>query len=205
MDLGIFTNPSEMRLFSSSSLIRSYQVWNFYENVNQDNDETNTVGLRVKMADTKKTVQPSLTVRALQTAVDTWIKTYGVRYFAEMTNLAVLMEEVGELARIISRTYGEQSFKANDRATDLGDELADVLFVLVCIANQTGVDLEAAISRNLQKKTAPGQPAPPHQSEIERIAQLSSITRPWFPAAMHHAMKPSYRSRHAILFGSKRR
>jgi len=134
-------------------LSRSYKVWNFYENVNQDNDETNTVGLRVKMADTKKTVQPSLTVRALQTAVDKWIKTYGVRYFAEMTNLAVLMEEVGELARIISRTYGEQSFKGKETATDLGDELADVLFVLVCIANQTGVDLEAAISKNLQKKT----------------------------------------------------
>ena len=105
------------------------------------------------MADTKKTVKPSLTVKALQTAVDKWIKTYGVRYFAEMTNLAVLMEEVGELARIISRTYGEQSFKGKETATDLGDELADVLFVLVCIANQTGVDLEAAISKNLQKKT----------------------------------------------------
>ena len=106
------------------------------------------------MTDTEKTGTPSLTVKALQAAVDRWIKTYGVRYFAEMTNLAVLMEEVGELARIISRTYGEQSFKANDRATDLGDELADVLFVLVCIANQSGVDLESAISKNLQKKTA---------------------------------------------------
>jgi len=106
------------------------------------------------MPDTKKTVQPSLTVRALQAAVDKWIKTYGVRYFSEMTNLAVLMEEVGELARIISRTYGEQSFKAKETTTDLGDELADVLFVLVCIANQTGVDLEAAISRSFQKKTA---------------------------------------------------
>ncbi len=94
-----------------------------------------------------------LTVKDLQATVDRWINTYGVRYFAEMTNLAVLMEEVGELARIISRTYGEQSFKGKENPTDLGDELADVLFVLVCIANQTGVDLEAAISKNLQKKT----------------------------------------------------
>ena len=107
----------------------------------------------MKMADTSKTAPASLTVKDLQATVDRWIKTYGVRYFSEMTNLAVLMEEVGELARIISRTYGEQSFKGTDSTTDLGDELADVLFVLVCIANQTGVDLEAAISKNLQKKT----------------------------------------------------
>lgn len=99
-------------------------------------------------------VKAPLTVRELQAAVDRWIKTYGVRYFAEMTNLAVLMEEVGELARVISRTYGEQSFKGEEKAGDLGDEVADVLFVLVCIANQTGVDLETAISKNLQKKTS---------------------------------------------------
>jgi NTP pyrophosphatase (non-canonical NTP hydrolase) len=135
-------------------LSRSDNVWTFYENVNQDNDEANAVGLRVKMADTKKTVQPPLTLKALQAAVDRWIKTYGVRYFTEMTNLAVLMEEVGELARIISRTYGEQSFKGKNSPTDLGDELADVLFVLICIANQTGVELDAAMSKNLQKKTA---------------------------------------------------
>ncbi len=107
-----------------------------------------------KLTEIEKPGIAPLTVKALQTAVDKWIKTYGVRYFAEMTNLAVLMEEVGELARIISRTYGEQSFKGTGSATELGDELADVLFVLVCIANQTGVDLEAAISKNLQKKTA---------------------------------------------------
>ena len=93
------------------------------------------------------------TVKDLQVAVDRWIKTHGVRYFSEMTNLAVLMEEVGELARIMSRTYGEQSFKGCPHKSDLADEIADVLFVLVCIANQTGVDLEAAISRNLAKKT----------------------------------------------------
>ena len=106
------------------------------------------------MTAVEKPVQAPLTVNALQATVDRWINTYGVRYFAEMTNLAVLMEEVGELARILSRTYGEQSFKEKETATDLGDELADVLFVLVCIANQTGVDLETAISKNLQKKTA---------------------------------------------------
>lgn len=104
--------------------------------------------------------QESLTVKGLQATVDRWIKTYGVRYFSEMTNLAVLMEEVGELARIMARTYGEQSFKVKPETSDLPekskleDELADVLFVLVCIANQTGVDLETAISKNLHKKTA---------------------------------------------------
>lgn len=95
----------------------------------------------------------ALTVKELQATVDHWIKTYGVRYFAEMTNLAVLMEEVGELARIMARTYGEQSFKKRPEKADLADEIADVLFVLVCIANQTGVDLEAAIAQNLKKKS----------------------------------------------------
>jgi NTP pyrophosphatase (non-canonical NTP hydrolase) len=94
-----------------------------------------------------------LTVGALQEAVDRWIDNYGVRYFSEMTNLAVLMEEVGELARIMSRMFGEQSFKTDEEKVDLADELADVLFVLVCIANQTGVDLEGAFAKNLQKKT----------------------------------------------------
>lgn len=106
------------------------------------------------MTDAENAMSAPLTVKALQTNVDKWIKTYGLRYFAEMTNLAVLMEEVGELARIMSRTFGEQSFKEKETATDLGDELADVLFVLICIANQTGVDLESAIAKNLQKKTA---------------------------------------------------
>lgn len=96
---------------------------------------------------------PPLTVKELQDTVDRWIRTYGVRYFSELTNLAVLMEEVGELARLMSRTYGEQSFKAQKEPPDIGDELADVFFVLVCIANQTGVDLEAALLKNLQKKT----------------------------------------------------
>jgi NTP pyrophosphatase (non-canonical NTP hydrolase) len=102
----------------------------------------------------KRSDQSFLTVKDLQTAVDRWIKAYGVRYFSEMTNLAVLMEEVGELARLIARTYGEQSHKDDRASSDVGDEIADVLFVLVCIANQTGVDLETAISKNLEKKTA---------------------------------------------------
>lgn len=105
------------------------------------------------MTTAEKPVKTPLTVKDLQATVDRWIKTYGVRYFSELTNLAVLMEEVGELARLMVRTYGEQSVKGSKEMSDLGDEIADVLFVLVCIANQTGVDLETAISKNLQKKT----------------------------------------------------
>lgn len=92
-------------------------------------------------------------VSALQKKVDKWIKEYGVRYFDEMTNTAMLMEEVGEVARIMARRYGEQSEKESDKNKDLGEELADVLFVLVCLANQTGVDLEDAIQKNFEKKT----------------------------------------------------
>ena len=88
-----------------------------------------------------------------QLKVDTWIKTVGVRYFNELTNLALLTEEVGELARIIARKYGEQSFKESDKDADMADEMADVLFVLICLANQTGVDLTAAFERNLEKKS----------------------------------------------------
>ena len=90
----------------------------------------------------------------MQEIVDEWIKTIGVRYFNELTNMAVLTEEVGEVARIIARKYGEQSFKDSDLEKDLGDELADVLWVLVCLANQTGVDLTDAFKRNLQKKSS---------------------------------------------------
>ena len=94
-----------------------------------------------------------MTIEDAQQIVDTWIKTKGVRYFNELTNTAILMEEVGEVARIISRQYGEQSFKDNENKLDLGDELADVLFVLICLANQTGIDLTGALERNLEKKT----------------------------------------------------
>ena len=89
----------------------------------------------------------------LQEEVDHWIKTVGVRYFNELTNTAILMEEVGELARLMARTYGEQSFKSSDQDRDLGEEMADVLWVLLCLANQTGVDLTQALEKNLAKKT----------------------------------------------------
>lgn len=94
-----------------------------------------------------------LTLAQAQQKVDGWIKTYGVRYFSELTNMAVLTEEVGELARIMARTYGDQSFKKSDLKGNLADELADVLWVLICLANQTGVDLSDAFEKNLQKKT----------------------------------------------------
>jgi len=92
-------------------------------------------------------------LKELQAKVDSWIKKYGVRYFSELTNMAILSEEVGEVARIMSRRFGEQSEKESDKNKDLGDELADVLFVLTCIANQTGVDLEEAMGKNFEKKT----------------------------------------------------
>ncbi|MBK9401729.1 MAG: nucleotide pyrophosphohydrolase [Bacteroidetes bacterium] len=94
-----------------------------------------------------------MTISSAQTTVDTWIKTHGVRYFNEMTNMVLLTEEVGELARIIARKYGEQSFKEGEENTDPGDEMADILFILICLANQTGVDLESALEKNLEKKT----------------------------------------------------
>lgn len=93
-----------------------------------------------------------MTITQAQKKVDSWIKTHGVRYFSELTNMAILTEEVGEVARIISRTYGDQSFKKSDNGK-LSDELADVFFVLICLANQTGVDLEKALEENLKKKT----------------------------------------------------
>jgi NTP pyrophosphatase (non-canonical NTP hydrolase) len=92
-------------------------------------------------------------MKSEQKLVDDWIKEYGVRYFSELTNMAILTEEVGEVARIMSRKYGEQSFKESDKNKDLGAELADVLFVLICIANQTGIDLDTAFKENLEKKT----------------------------------------------------
>ena len=94
-----------------------------------------------------------MTIEQAQTTIDQWINEYGVRYFNELTNTAILMEEVGEVARIMARRYGEQSEKESDKNKDLGDELADVLFVVMCIANQTGIDLEDALKKNLEKKT----------------------------------------------------
>ena len=93
-----------------------------------------------------------MTIQTAQQEVDQWIKTIGVRYFSELTNMAILTEEVGELARIMARKYGDQSFKKNESSDQLGDELADVLWVLICIANQTGVDLTDAFKKNMEKK-----------------------------------------------------
>lgn len=94
-----------------------------------------------------------MTISEAQKIVDQWINTTGIRYFNELTNTAILMEEVGEVARIMARQYGEQSFKKSDSEVDLGDEMADVLFVLICLANQTGINLTEALEKNLQKKS----------------------------------------------------
>lgn len=95
----------------------------------------------------------NITIPEAQQMVDEWIKTVGVRYFSELTNMTILTEEVGELARIMARTYGDQSFKKSDEGRNLGDEMADVLWVLICLANQTGVDLNEAFLKNMEKKT----------------------------------------------------
>jgi NTP pyrophosphatase (non-canonical NTP hydrolase) len=94
-----------------------------------------------------------MSIQEAQQQVDEWIKSYGVRYFSELTNMAILTEEVGELARIMARTYGDQSFKKSDLGKDLGDEMADVLWVLICLANQTGINLTDAFEKNMAKKT----------------------------------------------------
>ena len=99
-----------------------------------------------------KMTADDITIREAQSMEDEWIRTYGVRYFSELTNMAVLTEEVGELARVVARTYGDQSFKPGEKA-NLGDEMADVLWVLLCMANQTGVDLTEELRRNIEKKT----------------------------------------------------
>lgn len=94
-----------------------------------------------------------MTIEDAQKKVDEWIKTYGVRYFSELTNMAILTEEVGEVARIVARKYGDQSFKETDKDKDLADEMADVLWVLICLANQTGINLTEALEKNIEKKT----------------------------------------------------
>lgn len=94
-----------------------------------------------------------MTIQEAQQEVDNWIKTIGVRYFSELTNMTILTEEVGELARIMARTYGDQSFKKSDLDKNLGDEMADILWVLICLANQTGIDLTEAFQKNIEKKT----------------------------------------------------
>jgi NTP pyrophosphatase (non-canonical NTP hydrolase) len=101
---------------------------------------------------TKKDKIRVMEIKEAQEKVDHWIKTVGVRYFSELTNLGILMEEVGELSRILVRKYGDQSFKETDKGKDLGDEMADVLWVLICLANQTGIDLTEALEKNFEKK-----------------------------------------------------
>ena len=120
-------------------------------------------------------MKQKITLEQLQQTIDEWVNAYGVRYFSELTNLAVLVEEVGELARIMSRKYGDQSFKEEEAEQDLADELADVLFVLVCIANQTGVDLTGAIEKNLIKKTKRDKDR--HHGN-PKLKQTSDIQRP---------------------------
>jgi NTP pyrophosphatase (non-canonical NTP hydrolase) len=97
-------------------------------------------------------MMPDITIAQAQQQVDEWIKTIGVKYFSELTNLGILMEEVGELSRIMVRTYGEQSFKESDKGKDMADEMADILFVLICLANQTGINLTEALQKNIVKE-----------------------------------------------------
>ena len=108
---------------------------------------------------------PDITLRKAQESVDEWIKTTGVRYFSELTNLGILMEEVGELSRLMVRKFGEQSFKQSDAGKELADEMADVLWVLMCLANQTGVDLTDALAKNLEKKNT--RDADRHQNNVK--------------------------------------
>lgn len=110
-----------------------------------------------------------LTIKEAQKKVDNWIKTIGVRYFSELTNLGQLVEEVGEVARIITRTYGDQSFKKSDKDHNLSDELADVLFVLICLANQTGIDLTEALQKNLDKKTTRDSKRHKNNKKLKKI------------------------------------
>ncbi len=109
-----------------------------------------------------------ISISDAQRLVDDWIASYGVRYFSELTNLALLTEEVGELARIISRTYGDQSFKKSDEGRNLGDEMADILWVLICLANQTGVDLTEAFRKNMEKKTKRDQERHQNNEKLKR-------------------------------------
>jgi NTP pyrophosphatase (non-canonical NTP hydrolase) len=117
------------------------------------------------MADEMNGFPESLTIRDAQTQVDHWIRTVGVRYFSELTNLGILMEEVGELSRLMVRIYGDQSFKESDKQKALSDELTDVLWVIICLANQTGVDLTTAFAENMKKKTE--RDAERHQNNLK--------------------------------------
>ena len=123
-----------------------------------------------------------MTIDEAQKIVDEWINTLGVRYFNELTNMALLTEEVGELARIIARKYGEQSFKESDKQYNLADEMADVLFVLICLANQTGVNLTEALKNNLEKKTKRDKVTPVHEEEMRKARMENEANGVFFPA-----------------------
>ena len=116
-----------------------------------------------------------MTIQEAQNIVDQWIKTNGVRYFNELTNMAILTEEVGEVARLMSRIYGEQSFKESDQSKDLADEIADVLFVLICISNQTGINLTEALEKNLNKKTKRDSQRHINNSKLQLYHHLYSL------------------------------
>lgn len=124
----------------------------------------------IRLADGGISFMTELTIRECQQHIDQWIRTYGVRYFSELTNLSILMEEVGELARIMARRYGDQSVKASDGPLDLADEMADIFFVLVCLANQTGVDLTRAVQDNLEKKTRRDKDRHRHNPKLAKPA-----------------------------------
>jgi NTP pyrophosphatase (non-canonical NTP hydrolase) len=119
-----------------------------------------------------------MTIAQAQKDVDQWIKTVGVRYFSELTNMAILTEEVGEVARIIARKYGEQSFKTSDKTYDLADEMADVLWVLMCLANQTGVDLTEALEKNFEKKNIRDANRHKNNPKLSGVATNSQIVLP---------------------------
>lgn len=116
-----------------------------------------------------------MTIKQAQETVDNWIKEVGVRYFSELTNTAMLMEEVGEVARIMARSYGDQSFKKSDETVNLADEMADVLFVLICLANQTGIDLTEALQANLNKKTIRDKDRHQNKPKVEVVVQNRTI------------------------------
>ena len=141
------------------------------------------------MTDPQATDTPStMTIRQAQEAVDGWIKDIGVRYFSELTNLAQLVEEVGELSRIMSRTFGDQSFKDSDRESSLEDELADIMFVLICIANQTGVDLTSALGKNLEKKTSRDKDRHKNNPKLQWVSCLE-IIRTQTETIGHHTQR----------------
>ena len=131
-------------------------------------------------------MEQEITIKEAQSKVDQWIKTVGVKYFSELTNLGILMEEVGELSRLVVRIYGEQSFKETDKNNKLSDEMADVLWVLICLANQTGVDLTEALQKNFEKKSL--RDADRHKENEKLIQAMIS----YLPIAPNHRLSQPF-------------